>query len=100
MVGVAERFVIPDDLARAADKEERGDWLAELPALVARIAADWQIEVGDPLLPGGATAWVAPARDHAGNDAAARPPLPAPGRYVRLLGHPVRGADHCRAKLP
>lgn len=68
MAGVGERFVIPDDLARAADKEERGDWLAELPALVARIAADWQIEVGDPFLPGGATAWVAPARDHAGDD--------------------------------
>jgi streptomycin 6-kinase len=68
MVGVAERFVIPDDLARAAAKEGRGDWLAELPALVARIAADWQIEVGDPFLPGGATAWVALARDHAGKD--------------------------------
>ena len=68
MVGVAERFVIPDDLARAAAKEGRGDWLAELPALVAQIAADWRIEVGDPFLPGGATAWVAPARDHAGKD--------------------------------
>ncbi len=65
---MAERFGIPDDLARAAAKEERGDWLAELPALVAQIAADWQIEVGDPFLPGGATAWVAPARDHAGKD--------------------------------
>jgi hypothetical protein len=68
MAGVAERFVIPDDLARAAAKEERGDWLAELPALVAQIAADWQIEAGGPFLPGGATAWVAPARDHAGKD--------------------------------
>lgn len=63
---MAERLVIPDDLARAAAKEGRGDWLAELPALVAQIAADWQIEVGGPFLPGGATAWVAPARDHAG----------------------------------
>jgi streptomycin 6-kinase len=65
---VAERFVIPDDLARAAAQERRGDWLAELPALIAQIAADWHIEVGDPFLPGGATAWVAPARDHAGKD--------------------------------
>jgi hypothetical protein len=39
MVRVAERFVIPDDLARSAAREERGDWLAELPVLVARIAA-------------------------------------------------------------
>ena len=68
MAGVAERFVIPDDLVRAAAKEGRGDWLAELPALVAQIAADWQIEADDPFLPGGATAWVAPARDHAGKD--------------------------------
>jgi streptomycin 6-kinase len=68
MAGVAERFVIPDDLARAAAEEGRDDWLAELPALVARIAAGWQIEVDDPFRPGGATAWVAPARDDAGKD--------------------------------
>lgn len=68
MVGVAEHFVIPDDLARAAAQEGRGDWLAELPALIAQIAAGWRIEVGDPFLPGGATAWVAPARDLAGED--------------------------------
>jgi streptomycin 6-kinase len=68
MAGVAGRIVIPEDLARAAAREGRGDWLAELPVLVAQIAADWQIEVGDPFLPSGATAWVAPARDHGGND--------------------------------
>jgi streptomycin 6-kinase len=68
MVAVAERFVIPDDLARTVAHEGRGDWLAELPALIARIAADWRIEVGDPFLPGGATAWVAPVRDYAGSD--------------------------------
>jgi streptomycin 6-kinase len=68
MAGVAERFVIPGDLARAVSGEGGGDWLAGLPALVAQIAADWQIVVGDPFLPGGATAWVAPARDHAGRD--------------------------------
>jgi streptomycin 6-kinase len=67
MVGVAERFVIPDELARAAAAEGRDDWLPRLPALVARIAAEWRIEVGGPFLPGGATAWVAPARD-AGKD--------------------------------
>jgi streptomycin 6-kinase len=68
MADVAERFVIPGDLARAAARQGRDDWLAGLPALVARIAADWRIEVGDPFLSGGATAWVAPARDDAGND--------------------------------
>ena len=48
---MAERFVIPDDLARAAGREGRGNWLAELPALVARIAAEWRIEVGAPSFP-------------------------------------------------
>lgn len=65
---MAERFVVPDDLAQAAASEGRGDWLAELPALVAQIAAEWRIEVGPPFLPGGMTAWVAPAREHTGRD--------------------------------
>lgn len=82
MVGVAERFVIPDDLARAAAKEGRGDWLAGLAALVAQIAAGWQIEAGDPFLPGGATAWVAPARDHAGRDFVVKGLPAAPGGRV------------------
>jgi streptomycin 6-kinase len=78
MTGVAERFVIPDDLARASLEEERSDWLTELPALVARIADDWQLEVGVPFLPGGATAWVAPARDGAGKDFALKVGWPHP----------------------
>ena len=67
---MAERFVIPADLTHAAAMDGRDDWLAKLPALVQRIAAEWRIEVGDPFLPGGATAWVAPARDEAGTDLA------------------------------
>ncbi|MGH9104932.1 MAG: aminoglycoside phosphotransferase family protein [Acidimicrobiales bacterium] len=65
---MAKRFVIPEDLGRAAAKEGREKWLSELPALVARIAAGWQLEVDDPFLPGGETAWVAPARDGTGKD--------------------------------
>jgi streptomycin 6-kinase len=60
MAGMAERFVIPDDLARAAAKEGRDGWLAGLPALVARIAAGWRIEVDGPFQPGGDTAWGRP----------------------------------------
>jgi len=78
MAVMPERLVIPDDLARAAAREGRDDWLAELPALVARIAADWQIEIGDPFLPGGATAWVAPARDKVGKDFALKVGWPHP----------------------
>jgi streptomycin 6-kinase len=65
---VAERFVIPDDLARSAAEEGRDGWLTGLPVLVAQIAADWRLEVDHPFVPGGATAWVAPARDDAGRD--------------------------------
>jgi streptomycin 6-kinase len=78
MVSMAERFVIPDELARAAAGEGREDWLAGLPSLVGRIAADWRIQVGDPFLPGGATAWVAPARDEAGADFALKVGWPHP----------------------
>jgi streptomycin 6-kinase len=78
MVGVAERFVIPGDLARAAAAEGRDDWLAALPPLVTRIAADWRIEVGAPFLPGGATAWVAPAQGDTGKDFALKVGWPHP----------------------
>jgi streptomycin 6-kinase len=78
MAGVAERFVIPDDLATAAANEGRDGWLGELPVLVARIQAEWRIEVGDPFLPGGMTAWVAPARDDAGNDVVLKVGWPHP----------------------
>ena len=65
---MAQRFLIPDDLAQSATREKRDDWLAGLPALIARIAAESRIEVGAPFLPGGMTAWVAPVRDAKGND--------------------------------
>jgi streptomycin 6-kinase len=65
---MAVPLAIPAGLARAAARQGRGDWLAELPALVARVTAAWQLELGDPFLPGGDTAWVAPARDAAGTD--------------------------------
>jgi streptomycin 6-kinase len=68
MTGMARRLIVPEYLMRAAAKGGWEDWLAELPVLVERIAAGWHIEVDDPFLPGGQTAWVAPARDDAGRD--------------------------------
>jgi streptomycin 6-kinase len=61
-------FVIPEDLAESAARQGRADWLAELPALVSRIAATWQLQLDGPFLPGGQTAWVAPARVEGGTD--------------------------------
>jgi hypothetical protein len=78
MVGVTEGFAVPDDLARAAASEGRTEWLAGLPALVGRIAADLQIEVDQPFFPGGATAWVAQARDAAGKDVVLKVGWPHP----------------------
>ncbi|HUC12867.1 MAG TPA: aminoglycoside phosphotransferase family protein [Acidimicrobiales bacterium] len=75
---MAHRFIIPEDLARAATKEGREGWLAELPVLVARVAASWQIEVDEPFRPGGETAWVAPARDHMGKESVLKVCWPHP----------------------
>jgi streptomycin 6-kinase len=64
---------IPPELADAVaedDYPERLQWLAALPAVVDQIASDWELELGDPYLPGGQCAWVAPARDPAGQELA------------------------------
>ncbi|MGI8429138.1 MAG: aminoglycoside phosphotransferase family protein [Solirubrobacteraceae bacterium] len=61
---------IPQQLADAADEDdypERMEWLAALPRQVEEIAADWGLELGDPYLPGGQCAWVAPATNPAGD---------------------------------
>ena len=46
----------------------RLEWLAALPGLVEQIACEWELELGDPYLPGGQCAWVAPARTPAGDE--------------------------------
>lgn len=55
--------LFPDTLAiyEGLAKVEGGrDWLAALPALVHGLAAEWEIELGEPFH-GGSAAWVAPA---------------------------------------
>ncbi len=58
---------LPRNLVAAAKQEEREAWLATLPFTVAKLAEQWSLTVGAPFQPGGQTAWVAPARDSAGN---------------------------------
>jgi streptomycin 6-kinase len=61
---------IPPQLADAVEEDdypERLDWLAALPAVVDEVASGWELELGDPYLPGGQCAWVAPARNPAGD---------------------------------
>ena len=62
---------IPPQLAEAVDEDDyplRLEWLEALPVALEEIAASWQLELGEPYLPGGQCAWVAPARDRDGNE--------------------------------
>jgi streptomycin 6-kinase len=64
---------IPPRLIEAVDEDDcpaRLRWLAALPELVSEIASDWKLEVGEPYLPGGRCAWVAPARTATANELA------------------------------
>jgi streptomycin 6-kinase len=54
---------IPAQLRDAVDEDdypERLEWLARLPDTIEEVASDWGLELGDPYLPGGQCAWVAP----------------------------------------
>jgi streptomycin 6-kinase len=64
---------IPARLANAVAEDaraypDRPAWLAALPAQVSAIVREWELEIGDPYLPGGQCAWVAPARTRAGDE--------------------------------
>jgi streptomycin 6-kinase len=62
---------IPPQLADAVEEDDypaRLEWLAALPDAVAEIASEWELELGDPYLPGGQCAWVAPARSPSGDE--------------------------------
>jgi streptomycin 6-kinase len=69
--GSANPIPIPPQLADAVDEDDypaRLEWLAALPEVITDIASDWQLRLGDPYLPGGQCAWVAPARNPAGDE--------------------------------
>jgi streptomycin 6-kinase len=56
---------IPGRLARASvawEGERARAWLADLPRLVADLAAVWDLVVGPAYEPGGSVSWVAPVR--------------------------------------
>ena len=59
---------IPQQLADADDEPARLEWLACLPSQVDEIASEWSLELGEPYLPGGQCAWVAPVRNRAGDE--------------------------------
>jgi streptomycin 6-kinase len=62
-------FHIPQALIDAVagdDLPARSAWLAALPRAIADVASGWELDLGEPFVPGGQCAWVAPARDRAG----------------------------------
>ena len=61
-----DSFPMPANLLDAARSEGRLGWLAGVSDQVRAVARRWDLEVGEPFLPGGRTAWVAPARSPAG----------------------------------
>lgn len=64
-------FQLPAKLVESARTDRdprRREWIATLPGVVADLAQRWGLELGPPFQPGGETAWVAPARDAAGDD--------------------------------
>ena len=64
---------IPQQLADAVDEDDdpaRSEWLAALPQVIEETASDWALQLGEPYLPGGQCAWVAPARNQAGDELA------------------------------
>jgi streptomycin 6-kinase len=66
--GQVAGLVMPRNLVQTAKQEGRQGWLASLPAIVADLKQLWSLQIGAPFQPGGQTAWVAPARDGAGNE--------------------------------
>lgn len=64
-------ITIPPELAHAVEEDdlpERFMWLAALPRMIAEVAEEWRLELGEPYRPGGQCAWVAPARGERGED--------------------------------
>lgn len=62
---------IPPELADAVNEDdlaERIEWLAALPGVIQAIASEWELKLGEPFLPGGQCAWVAPAWDGRGDE--------------------------------
>lgn len=65
------RVPIPPRLAEAVAEDDlpsRWRWLTALPGRIEQIAADWGLRLGEPYLPGGQCAWVAPVRTADGED--------------------------------
>jgi streptomycin 6-kinase len=60
-------FTVPEYLAETAAREPAvRDWLAVLPQVVASLADQWSVSVGEPFEPGGQCSWTAPVTGASG----------------------------------
>jgi streptomycin 6-kinase len=60
-------FPVPEYLEQTAAREPPvREWLGMLPQIVADLASQWSLEVGEPFRPGGQCSWTAPASDRSG----------------------------------
>jgi streptomycin 6-kinase len=66
-------ITVPPQLSDAVEEDDlpaRREWLARLPRTIDAVATEWGLELGEPYLPGGHCAWVAPARNGRGDELA------------------------------
>ena len=68
---------VPERLAQRLAGEDDGGraWRDALPALLDRLAASWELELGEPVSPGGVTSLVLPARRADGSPAMLKVPV-------------------------
>src|SRR3954453_15694587 len=65
-----------DENIRSWHGQEGADWLAGLPTAVARLAARWELTVGQPFGDDGAVSWVAAATTAGASEAVLKVFLP------------------------
>jgi len=60
-------FHVPEYLEQTAARQPAvREWLGRLPEIVADLARQWSLSVGEPFRPGGQCSWTAPATDASG----------------------------------
>lgn len=65
-------------LREAMERHDHAAWLGEVDELVAYVADEWSLRLGEPFDPGGECSWTAPALTAAGEEVVLKVELPHP----------------------